>query len=241
MARRYVAFDIETAKDVPGDDFNWRAHRPLGISCAAALRCDVTEPILWYGKRDDGTPAERMSRAEAKDLVRELTGLTTEGYTLLTWNGLGFDFDILAEESGCRDECKELALNHVDMMFHVFCDRGFPVGLDKAAQGLGIPGKPEGMSGERAPQLWAQGRYREVLDYVAQDVRIAWQIACVCDKRRRFRWKTQRGTTSSMDLPRGWLTVGEAIRLPLPDTSWMDRVIPRDTFTHWLNQDKRRA
>ena len=39
MTRRYLAFDIETAKDVPGVEFNWRAHRPLGISCAPL--CDA--------------------------------------------------------------------------------------------------------------------------------------------------------------------------------------------------------
>ena len=147
MTRRYLAFDIETAKDVPGDDFNWRAHRPLGISCAAAVGCDADEPMLWHGKRDDGNPAERMSRGEAGELVQELVRLAAEGYTLLTWNGLGFDFDVLAEESGCGDECKELAIEHVDMMFHVFCDRGFPVALDRAAQALGVPGKPAGMCG----------------------------------------------------------------------------------------------
>ncbi len=37
MARRFVAFDIETAKDVPGEDFNWRPHRPLGISLRSNL------------------------------------------------------------------------------------------------------------------------------------------------------------------------------------------------------------
>jgi hypothetical protein len=134
-----------------------------------------------------------------------------------------------------------LAFDHVDMMFHVFCDRGYPVKLDKAAQALGIPGKPEGMSGLLAPQLWAQGRYQEVLDYVAQDVRIALQIARVCEQRRRFQWTTQRGKVSLMDLPRGWLTVREAIGLPPPDTSWMDHAIPRHAFTNWLNKDKGRS
>jgi hypothetical protein len=139
MTRRYLAFDIETAKDVPGDDFNWKAHRPLGISCAAALRCDADEPMLWYGKKDDGTPAGQMSRDEAGDLVRALARLASEGYTLLTWNGLGFDFDVLAEE-----------------------------------------------------------------------------------------------------LPQGWLTVREAMQLPQPDTSWMDRAIPRHTYTHWATSKGRR-
>ena len=42
-----------------------------------------------------------MSREEAAALVHYLEDRTKEGYTLLTWNGLGFDFDILAEESDC--------------------------------------------------------------------------------------------------------------------------------------------
>lgn len=33
-----------------------------------------------------------------------------EDYTLLTWNGCGFDFDILAEESGMHEQCKALAV-----------------------------------------------------------------------------------------------------------------------------------
>jgi len=234
MMRRYMAFDIETAKDVPGDDFNWKPHRPLGISCAAALRCDTDEPIVWYGRNADGTPAERMTQAEAKNIVGALTKFVADDYTLLTWNGLGFDFDVLGEESDSREKCKELALNHVDVMFHVFCDRGFPVKLDKAAQGIGIPGKPSGMSGLLAPQLWAQGRYQDVLNYVAQDVRITLPVACASEEQRRFDWVTRRGTASSMSLPRGWLTVREAIRLPEPDVSWMDSPIPRREFTNWL-------
>jgi hypothetical protein len=120
------------------------------------------------------------------------------------------------------------------MMFHVFCDRGFPVALDKAAQALGIPGKPPGMSGVLAPRLWAQGRFQDVMDYVSQDVRIALQIAVKCESQRRFDWLTRRGTVSSMALPRGWLTVQEALRLPEPDTSWMSSPIPRREFTRWL-------
>lgn len=234
MNRKYLAFDIETAKDVPGEDFNWKPHRPLGICCAAALPSDAKEPMVWHGKNPDGTPGPRLSGSDAAHMVQELVRLVEDGYTLLTWNGLGFDFDILSEESDCRDQCRELALNQIDMMFHVFCDRGFPVGLDKAAQALSIPGKPPGMSGILAPQLWSQGRFQDVLDYVAQDVRIALQVALKCEAQRRFEWKTRRGTNSTMSLPRGWLSVRDAIRLPEPDISWMDNALPRSNFTQWL-------
>ncbi|MCZ7383840.1 MAG: ribonuclease H-like domain-containing protein [Candidatus Methanoperedens sp.] len=235
MARQYLAFDIETAKDVPGDDFNWRPHRPLGISCAATLASDSGQPLLWYGKTPDGLPEKQMSQEDAQGLVRYLSKMAADGFTILTWNGLGFDFDILAEESGADASCRECALGHVDMMFHVFCSLGYPVGLDKAAQGMGLPGKPPGMSGFKAPKLWAEGHFKEVLEYVAQDVRITMQIAQICDQRRRFEWITRKGAKKSMPLTNGWSTVREALRLPEPDTSWMLTPWPRRDFTAWLS------
>jgi len=235
MARKYLAFDIETAKDVPGADFNWKPFRPLGICCAAVLPCGTQEPTVWYGANADGTPAKQMSPSEVQKMVNQLVDLASRGYTLVTWNGLGFDFDVLAEESSSVEECRNLAVNHVDMMFHVYCDRGFPVALDKAAEALGIPGKPAGMSGMLAPRLWAQDRYQEVIDYVAQDVRMALKVAETCEKMRSFRWKTRKGQISSMNLRRGWLTVKDALRLPAPDTSWMDNPIPRSHFTQWMD------
>ncbi len=105
MARRFLAFDLETAKDVPGEDFNWRPHRPLGISCAATLASDSSEILLWHGKRGDGTPAERMMREDVAALVQYLHKIVGDGFTILTWNGLGFDFDILAEESAAVEIC----------------------------------------------------------------------------------------------------------------------------------------
>jgi len=235
MTRRYLAFDIETAKDVPGDDFNWRPHRPLGISCAATLASDAVQPLLWHGKKQDGSPDTRMSRDDAQRLVQYLSSMAANGYRILTWNGLGFDFDVLAEESGAAASCKECALAHVDMMFHVFCSLGFPVGLEKAAQGMGLPGKPPGMSGFKAPKLWAEGHFKEVLEYVAQDVRTPMQLAQTCEQRRIFEWITRKGTKSSMPLTKGWLTVREALLLPDPDTSWMSTPLPRRDFTAWLS------
>ena len=146
-----------------------------------------------------------MQRAEAVSLVDYLASMMKAGHTIVTWNGLAFDFDILAEESATKDICKRLAWDHVDMMFHVFCKQGYRVALDKAAQGMGIPGKTQGMSGIQAPQLWAEGRYQEVRDYVSQDVRVALNLAKKGQQSGKFRWITQKGTRQSLDLPDGWL------------------------------------
>ncbi|MCI0493221.1 MAG: hypothetical protein L0Z07_09820, partial [Planctomycetes bacterium] len=48
--------------------------------------------------------------AEARRRVQALLRYVATGYTVLTWHGLGIDFDILADESATRDECKELDL-----------------------------------------------------------------------------------------------------------------------------------
>ncbi len=233
--RRYLAFDIEIAAELPDGLDDWRAARPLGITCAATLTGDSDDLRLWYGKDSAGRPADRMSRTEAAELARYLSAMAAEGYTILTWNGLGFDLDILAEESGLFEECKRLAFGprHVDLMFHVFCKLGYPIGLDKAAQGMRLPGKPQGMNGALAPRLWARGERQKVLDYVAQDVRTTLAIARAAERQRELRWITRRGRVGRMPLPRGWLSVPEALALPEPDTSWMSRPWPRSKFTAW--------
>jgi hypothetical protein len=234
MKRKYLAFDIETAKVSPEDGTDWRSCRPLGISCAATLIGDSDQPVLWHGGNDRTHPADRMSREEASGLVQYLASQAAEGYTIVTWNGLGFDFDILAEESGMLAECRALAQTHVDMMFHIFCQFGHGVGLDAASRGMGLAGKTKGMTGELAPVLWAQGRREEVLRYVGQDVRATLELATACEACHTFRWVARSGKVRSMALSEGWLSVSEAQRLPLPDTSWMDDPWPREKFTGWM-------
>jgi hypothetical protein len=232
MPRRYIAFDLETAKILPAGVTELLAHRPLGIACAAAVTSGGAEPITWVGAGP--VPAPRLSRGEAQAIVRDLAARVAEGYTLLTWNGLAFDFDVLAEESGLKEDCARLALGHVDMMFHAVCALGHFVGLQKAAEGLGLEGKTAGMSGQEAPVRWAEGRHEEVLGYNVQDSRLTLAVAETAERLGRLQWKTARGSIGRMPLPHGWLTVDEARHLPLPDTSWMSSPPSRARFTAWM-------
>jgi hypothetical protein len=228
---KFCSFDIEIAQETPEGERDWKQYRPLGISCAATIRTGDARPKLW-SNRVDMEFGPRMTREQCQDLVEYLVWADSTGYILLTWNGLGFDFDILAEESGMVEECKELALNHVDMMFHFFCLKGFAVGLDAACKGMGLEGKPEGMMGALAPKMWAEGKYQEVLDYVAGDVTQPLTLAELCERRRGLTWITKSGNFGNVAFDH-WLTVKEALELPEPDTSWMDDPWPRSKFYGW--------
>jgi len=153
MSRRLLAFDIETAKDVPGEDFNWKPHRPLGITCIASLsnKTPSEVPRIWYSRESNGIPAPKMTQADVASFIEFLSEAMADGVVPISWNGLAFDFDILAEESSLVNECKRLARNHIDMMFHVVCEKGFPVALKNAASGLGVQGKLSGIEGFDAP------------------------------------------------------------------------------------------
>jgi hypothetical protein len=233
--RTYLAFDIEIANELPDFTEDWKSYRPLGISCAATLEGDG-KPALWHGRTSDSEIANQMSQGEVIKLVQYLEEAAKSGYTIVTWNGLGFDFDVLGEESGMVETCKSLAMDHVDMMFHVFCLKGYGLSLDKAAKGMGLAGKPPGMDGSLAPKYWQEGRKKEVLDYVVQDVKTTLDLALAVERQRRLVWTSNRGYPQKMPLPRGWLPVRDAMQLPLPDTSWMRDPWSREKFTGWLGR-----
>jgi len=232
--QRYLAFDLETAKVLPPDVRNVLKHRPLGISCAASIADNMPEPLLWYGKDEKNQPSKKMTHREAEQVVFKLTELTHQGYTLITWGGVDFDFNILAEESGLQKECAQLVLNHIDMLFHIVCSLGHRMSLQKASEGMNLPGKKIGISGALAPALWADGKYEEVLDYCVQDARLTLQIARKCEQMRQLQWMTQRNTIGIMPLQSGWLTVQQALSLPLPDTSWMSDPPSRESIVKWI-------
>jgi len=228
----YLAFDIEISTVIPEGVADWRLYRPLGISCFATA--DNTGAYAGHGWDNERVTTPRMSHNEAILLVEHLEdAVATFGFTILTWNGLGFDFDVLAEESGLHARCVVLALNSIDPMFQVFCTKGFPLGLDTAAKGMGLPGKTEGMHGDLAPVMWQAGEYDKVLEYVKQDVRTTFDTAIAIEQTGILCWQSKSGRGQHLYMPR-LLTVQECLALPVPDQSWMSNPWARSKFTAWM-------
>ena len=85
MKRKYLAFDIETAKAVSFDGFDWRQYRPLGICCAATIVEGEDTPMIWHGGTSRKRPTRQMKRRELLKLLEYLTQKAENGFTILTW------------------------------------------------------------------------------------------------------------------------------------------------------------
>jgi len=238
---KYVAFDLEVGKEVP-EGGDWKELFPLGITCASTVTSDG-HMLTWYhgNKGLWSVPSiGYMSPDEVGELIHYLKTKHDEGYVILTWNGLSFDFAVLADESnGQQRLCQNLAMDHVDMMFQILCQKGYPIGLNAVAEGLGLGGKSEGMSGALAPVMWKGSVIDrlKVLNYVDKDSLLTLEIAIKAAEQKFFEWTSRSGRLNKFPLWKGWLTVKRCLKMPKPDTSWMDNPMTRESFLWWMKED----
>lgn len=222
---------------------DWKNHRPLGITCAAVSQYGFVNSAKQV-KNSFWHMPKRMSQSYAICLVNDLREMVDSGYTIVGWNSLSFDLDVLAEESGMYKECAELALNHVDLMFIVVTLRGHFLGLDKAAKGANIQGKLhhvtlsngqklDDMSGGKAPGLWKAGEYKAVLDYLADDVRSTLELAEWIEKNKMIRWISERGYEQKIYVPKLY-TVKECLELDPVLPEWVTNPVERKSMMEWI-------
>lgn len=228
---KYVGWDIEIEKEIP-EGKAWKEYRPLGITCASAVADDFTE--TWWGGKGENKINSKMTVEECLGMMEFLKSKTPE-YTIVTWNGLAFDFDVASEESQSKELCVELALDHIDIMFQFFCQKGFPVGISAVSRGCGLPDKTEGMHGDLAPVMWKDGKCAEVIQYNIQDSKMALNVANYIDAKQHLYWITKKGLTKHHNMG-NLLSVNECKNIVLPDQSWMTDPMKKEDYLNWTEK-----
>lgn len=237
---KFASFDLEISKDLPKDMARWEDHAPLGITCAALALSDNDAVTYWSG-------VPRLDQPQCVKMVHDLQSIVNEGYKLLTWNGAGFDFHVLAQESGLYRECGELALNHIDMMLLVTFRKGWYLSLQKVLKGAGLKGKLKevvlsdgtilrNMDGAKAPRLWASGEHDAVLAYLREDVKQPLKLVEFILKDKKIVWTSNSGSPMTVRIEK-LHTVRECFAIPEPDVSWMDDPPSRSQFISWIPKD----
>jgi hypothetical protein len=205
---------------------------PFGISVGAIRLSDRPDPLVFYSTDEEtGKPKQAMEQEDVQYLLEALQTYQRLGYRLFTWNGTSFDWQVIARITGSFEQCTELAKSSYDPCLQALCMLGFPIGLAAVAKALGLAGKE--MAGGDAPKEWADGNYEAVIGYVKGDVNRLNDIVLRAIGDRGLKWVTKSGTARSLPLLHGFMTAEQALRLPLPDTSWMTKPITREGATEW--------
>jgi hypothetical protein len=222
---------------------NWLDAAPLGISCAAASyqKDGKFTRKFWYNE-DEAELA--MTELQCVDMLLQLSEWQDAGHKIVTWNGLSFDFHVLAMESGQYELASRVAMAHADMMFHIVAKKGHRLGLDAALGGAGLASKLHEvtlttgeviteMSGAMAPELWQKGERQAVLDYLGVDVDQTAALANHISRTRKISWTSKAGRRNAV--PVGLLpTVAECLEWPEPYVAWMDNPPKRSDFMSWM-------
>jgi len=217
---KLVAFDLETATVLPDGAYI----TDVGISCAGTHKSDQNDPVIVYEKKP------QISKNTAQRLVGELEGYIKDGYTIVTVNGCGFDFRILAEESGLYARCAHMAVGHVDLMLLMQFQYGWRVGLDAMLAGMGFDpkvkiirlasGEKREFNGGDFPALWRQGEYKALLPYIRRDASGTLDAAQYVLRNGQMDWVNQKGKSVYRRI-NGFNHVIQLFGLPLPPTKWM--------------------
>lgn len=227
----YLSFDIEIYSEMNDADNIENLIPSVGAFCT-----DV-DNVFYY--EDD----PYMSKETAKRLVKDMIEKTKEGYILFGWNILSFDLRLLAHYSEMFEECGRLALNAVDGMFLVVANKGHMLGLDKVLIGARIETKLHevelndgttlfSMNGSKAPMLWRSKEFAAVKEYLKYDVIQPLKLAKHIEKNKIIKWTSNSGRQNF--LKTDLLPVKDALKLPVPDTSWMKEVKQRSDFLNWI-------
>ena len=228
-----IDFDIEIANifDLqPGEDLD--AYGPFNISVAAAFDSGTNAHRVWHARDAIGQPTGTLDQALAIDMLTYLRDQQRAGKRLVAWNGLSFDLRWLGHAAGGPRIAAEIAQDLFDPMFHFFSLQGYPVSLQAVADGMGLK-LTKLINGADAPKEWQSGNRQRVIDYVIEDCRITVRVAEAIESKRHIRWRTRKGTVSDVSLAK-LPAVRDAMKLPEPDQSWMDKPMRRTRFYEWM-------
>ena len=245
-----IAFDLEIARPLVGDGSDWQSQRPLGISCAAVAYREPKYGMIVYRSWESSPGQESMTSIQAQGVFHDLLALEDSGYRIVTVNGAGFDFDVLAEECGQSylNACAHMAMRHIDLCFLVLSKKGHYLGLDAMAMGASVKGKLHDvrlndgtimtdMDGAKAPEMWAAGERSAVLEYLKDDVRSTLETAEVIERDKMIRWTSRAGRYNNFWVQVPLSTVEQCMEIAMPDNSWMTSPPTREGVLAWMKRD----
>lgn len=215
----HLFLDIELCDNIPdGWDRNNPSTLDIACICVLTIDSDYNENIVVH--HNDG---KAMTNTQVQVVCDQVKNICYHGGKFITWNGLGFDMQLLDK---IDNNLKELILSnhHIDLMFHFTRKKGYMIGLNKVSKGFSIGEKT--MTGLDAVKLWAKGEFQKVLDYNINDVKLLRDIYYKVLETSKIKWLSGNGNICYLNVDIEQLPVGNSLNIPKPsekELSWMSQ------------------
>lgn len=184
---RVIAWDLEVG-EIP--DFEKLLREPYYIPITCIAVCDGVNGQVETWPKSAQDAKEALTYEDLRPFLLNLVEMTLgkAGYYSVVFNGVNFDWKVLdlalqhfahddPRANDARGYLHRMALERtIDPAQIMVWHMGYSVSLAAMAEALGVPGKLEGTSGKDAPELWAQGEYDRVLQYVERDALCAYDV-----------------------------------------------------------------
>ena len=215
----HLFLDIELCDNIPD---GWDRDNPssLDIACICVMTIDsqLTENTVVH--QNEG---KAMTHEQIQVVCNQVKDICNQGGKFITWNGLGFDMQLLDK---IDNTLKQLILSehHIDLMFHFTRKKGYMIGLNKVSQGFSIGEKT--MTGLDAVKLWAKGEFQKVIDYNIKDVELLRDIYYKVIETSKIKWLSGNHNICYLNVDTSQLSVGNSLNIPRPsdkDISWMTK------------------
>jgi hypothetical protein len=206
---------------------------------AAVTRTGGTDTV-WAETNSPPTPfSQDQYNKLARALVNHATG------PIVTFNGAGFDFRLLAEHVDDLELKRKLVYtvvyNHVDIMMDFLCSTGYFASLDSFLKGTDLSAKI--WSGDKSAELCltSDAFFQKTIEYCRSDVAALEQLehhvaAHACLWRTTKAGKKQSWTPFHDTKFRHVHECIKAWRTHPVDTSWMDTPGPTpDSCLGWVS------
>ena len=183
--RKFLVLDIETSNldmDVDGLTFD----NPKGWITSCVGIYDIWEGeergSSYYYTSETNIITDYNLRS--MDTLKEnLESYYERGYYILTKNGKSFDLPILSKTlenggAGIKDIINkyESSDRHIDICLLLREQYGYRFSLQNLVKGLYGDQDSKSMAASHAPKAWADGKYKEVLDYCMHDCILTYNV-----------------------------------------------------------------
>ena len=101
---------------------------------------------IWVPKNEQFKRAAYLTSSQVEEIINDLC----QAKTIISWNGLGFDLQILyhnCKSDNLKQKIKKITKKHIDLAFSFMCQNGYMLSLSKV-------GFESNIQSSTVPMLW---------------------------------------------------------------------------------------